>query len=177
EGINVADRQRLGRNLAHEALELLVAGDEIGLGIDLDEGSARALDREPDQAFRGDATRLLGGSGKTLLAQPVEGALEVALRLGQRLLAIHHAGPGLLPKLLDQRRSDLGHDVSTPQWVAVRRAHAADPMAQACAASPLSASCAGNCSAGSSAASPISAPVAIASCCSPSSTAAETRSQ
>ena len=101
-------------DLAHEALELLVAGDEIGLGIDLDEGAARALDGEADQPLGGDAAGLLGGGGKALLAQPIDGAFEIALRLAQRLLAIHHAGAGLLAQLLDQRRGDLGHDVDSP---------------------------------------------------------------
>src|SRR5262249_15435098 len=144
-----------------------------------DQGAARAVDGEPDQPLGGDAPRLLGRRGKPLLPQPVEGALQITLRLGQRLLAIHHAGPGLLPKLLDQRRGDLGHDVLLRSPVGGWRSAAlgGGPIAQACAASPATASWVGSCSAGRSAASPISAPVAIASCCSPSSTAPEIRSQ
>ena len=102
-----ADRERGDR--AHERLEQLVARDEIGLGIDLDDGAGGAARRDPDKPFGGDAPGLLGGGGKPLLAQPIDRGLDIAAALAERALAIHHAGAGLLAQFLDQRRGDLGH--------------------------------------------------------------------
>src|SRR3546814_9456896 len=48
-------------------------------------------------------------SSDLLLAQPVDGAFEVAGGFAERLLAVHHAGPGHLAELLDQSRGDLSH--------------------------------------------------------------------
>ncbi len=94
---------------AHQSLEVVVAGDEIGLGIDLDDDADIVLDRDADEAVGGDAPALLGGLGEALLAQPVDGGLDVAARLGQRVLAIHHARAGLLAQILDQPGGDRSH--------------------------------------------------------------------
>ncbi len=88
-------------DVADDRLELLVAGDEIGLGIDLDDGALGALDGDADQAFGGDAAGLLGGLGETAGAQPVDGGFHVAVGLGQRLLAVHHADAGRVAEFLD----------------------------------------------------------------------------
>ena len=105
--------------VADELLEVLVAGDEVGLGVDLDDGAARAVGGDADQALGGDAAGLLGGRRQALGAQPVDRLLEVARDLAQRLLAIHHARAGLLAQFLDQRGGDLSH-VSAP-FVSIRR--------------------------------------------------------
>ena len=55
----------------HQALEQIVAGDEVGFRIDLDHDALGALHLHADQAFGGDAAGLLGGLRQTLLAQPV----------------------------------------------------------------------------------------------------------
>ena len=47
--------------------------------------------------------------GQALLAQLVHRLLEVAVRRGQRLLAVHHACPALLAELLYQCSGDLSH--------------------------------------------------------------------
>jgi len=52
-----------------------------------------------DEALGGDAAGLLRGLGETLLAQPIDGRLDVALRLGEGALAIHHAGTRHLAEL------------------------------------------------------------------------------
>ena len=66
-----ADVERdLGDHL-DQALELLVARDEVGLGIDLDHDALGARRHRADQAFRRDAAGLLGGLRQALLAQPV----------------------------------------------------------------------------------------------------------
>ena len=88
---------------------MIVAGDEIGLGIDLDQNALVGAVRDADEALGGDAPGLLGGGRQALGAQPVDGLLEVALHLVQRLLAIHHACAGLLAQLFDQGSGDLSH--------------------------------------------------------------------
>ena len=97
------------RGTANEFLKFFVAGDEIGLGVYLDDGADMARDGDTDQTVGGDASCFLRGGGKTVLSQPVDGGFHFAVRLRQRRLAIHHSGAGLLPKLLDQGSSDLGH--------------------------------------------------------------------
>ena len=57
------ERDAAPRSL-HEVLELVVARDEVGLGIDLDERARVAADGDADQAFGGDAAGLLRGLGR-----------------------------------------------------------------------------------------------------------------
>ena len=64
---------------------------------------------DADQALGGGAAGLLGRGRKALLAQPVDGGFHVAVGLGQRLLAVHHARAGLVAQLFHQRSGDLGH--------------------------------------------------------------------
>ncbi len=92
-----------------EALEQLVAGDEVGLGVDLDDDALGALDRDADQTFRGDAVGLLGSLGQALLAQPIDRGVDVARRLTERRLAIHHPRAGHLAQVLDHLCCDLSH--------------------------------------------------------------------
>jgi hypothetical protein len=94
---------------ADERLELLVLSDEVRLGINLDHGTAGAVHGHADQPLGRDPTRLLGGGGKTLGAQPVHRSFHVAVRLGQRLLAVHHARAGALAQFLDGRGGHLSH--------------------------------------------------------------------
>ena len=97
------------RDLAGERLELLVARDEIGFRIHLDDRGlvSRRLDR--DQAFRRDAAGLLGGLGEPLLAQPVDRPFQVAVRFAERGLAVHHARAGLVAELFDHACGDRRH--------------------------------------------------------------------
>jgi hypothetical protein len=94
-----------------QRLEFLVAGDEVGLGIDLDDNAFIAADGDGDEAFRRDAAGLLGGLRQALLAQPVDGGLDVALRLVERGLAVHHARAGLLAQILHHCGGDIRHGV------------------------------------------------------------------
>ena len=71
--IFVSDGDRL---LEHVAL-----GDEVGLAVQLDERADVALDQHLDAALVGVATGALGRARDALLAQPVLGALDVALGL------------------------------------------------------------------------------------------------
>ena len=97
------------RDHLDQSLELLVARDEVGLGIDLDHDALGARRQRADQAFRRDAAGLLRGLRQALLAQPVDRRLHVAVVLGERLLAVHHADAGRLAQVLDHRRCDCCH--------------------------------------------------------------------
>src|SRR5262249_26904101 len=54
-----------------------------------------------DDAFGGDAGRLLVGLRKPLAAHELGGGIQVALGFDERLLALHHACAGALAELLD----------------------------------------------------------------------------
>ena len=102
----------LERNLADhldQALELLVARDEVGLGIDFDENALLAVGDGGDQTFSRNAAGLLRGLGEALLAQPVNRRVDVACGFSEGLLAIHHARAGFLAQILDHCRCDCCH--------------------------------------------------------------------
>ena len=103
----------LDGEVADELLELVGASDEVGLAVDLDEhaDAAARVDVARDEALAGVAARLLGRGGQALLAQQRDGLVEVAVGLGQRVLAVHEAGAGPLAQFLDQLRRDVRHAV------------------------------------------------------------------
>ena len=84
--------------LLDEGDELVVLGDEVGLGVDLDDDAHLALGAviSVDHALGSHAACLLGGGSQTTLTQDLDRLLEVAVSLGQSLLALHHAAVGLL---------------------------------------------------------------------------------
>ena len=92
-----------------EGEEVGVLGDEVGLGVDLDQHGLAAVLGDRDAAFGGDAAGLLVGLGQARLAQPLGGGVDVAVVLGERLLALHHAGAGALAQFLDQGCGDFCH--------------------------------------------------------------------
>ena len=92
-----------------EGEEVVVLGHEVGLGIDLDQHGLAAVLRHHDAAFGGDAAGLLVGLGQAGLAQPLGGGVDVAVVLGERLLALHHAGAGALAQFLDQGSRNFSH--------------------------------------------------------------------
>src|SRR2546430_3062999 len=73
--------------------EVVVLGNEIGLAVELDEGAQLRIGREvgADDALGRNAARRLARLGAALDAQQLLGFPEVAARLGQGLLAFHHA--------------------------------------------------------------------------------------
>jgi hypothetical protein len=79
-----------------KALKIFVSGNEIRLGVDLDDGTHRAVGRNPDQALRGDPPGLLRGRGQTFLSQPIYGGFDIAATVAERPLAVHHPRAGLL---------------------------------------------------------------------------------
>src|SRR5918992_2092682 len=86
-----------------QVLEIVGAGDEVGLAIQLDEDGQLAVVVQvmADVAlFHGTVGSLLG-LGDALLAKILDRLVDVSVRLLERLLAIHHAGAG--------PRTELGH--------------------------------------------------------------------
>ena len=59
-----------------------------------------------DDAFGGDAAGLLVGLGQARLRRHSTAAVDVAVGLDERLLALHHAGAGALAQFLDQVGGD-----------------------------------------------------------------------
>src|SRR5690606_37184367 len=105
---NAAGERDLG-HVADEALELFVLGDEVGFAVDFDHRAAGSVGGDTDQTFGGDAAGLLGSGGEALGAQPVDRRFNVAAILGQRLLAVHHAGAGAVAQFLDESGCNFSH--------------------------------------------------------------------
>src|ERR1700730_369505 len=97
------------RNVPGQRLKLRVPGNEIRLGIELDNHPVEARDKNGDESLGGDPAGFLGRLGKPLLAQPVNRRFDIAPDLAEGILAIHHAGAGLLAKILHHRRGDVRH--------------------------------------------------------------------
>src|SRR5690606_16706019 len=85
-----------GDDLVRERLELVVLGDEVGLGVDLDHHAVLGH----DQALGGGALGALAHVLGALDAQQLDGLVEIALGLDQRVLTIHHSGAGELTEPL-----------------------------------------------------------------------------
>ena len=100
-GMVAAMSERHLGDVAHDLLESFIAGDEVGLGVDLDDDSLAQPGIDADQAFGGSAARLLVGLGDALLAQPVDRFVHVAIGLGQGCLAVHHARAGQFAEFFD----------------------------------------------------------------------------
>ena len=94
---------------AHERLEILVAGHEVGFRVDLDDDAGALANRDGHETLGRDTSRLLGRLRQTFLPKPIDRGLDVALRFVQRGFAVHHADAGLLAKILHHCGSDLSH--------------------------------------------------------------------
>ena len=79
------------------------------MSFDEDAALARGLDEGDNGAFLRVAGGLLAGAGDTLLTEERLGLFDVAARLGEGALAVHHAGIGLLAKGLDCCWIDISH--------------------------------------------------------------------
>ena len=105
-------KAQLGERLGG-VLEQVIAGHEVGLGVELDGGTdftgSNFFRGNGDEAFSGDAVSLLGGLGQALGAQPVDRGIDVAVGFLERLLAVHHADAGLGAQFHHEGGGDLGH--------------------------------------------------------------------
>ena len=88
--------------------EEVVLGDEVALGVDLDDGADSALRADPGvgHTLGGDAAGLLLGGGEALLAQPLDGLFDIAVGLGEGLFAVHHTDAGHFAQVLNVRGSE-----------------------------------------------------------------------
>src|SRR4051795_8081809 len=111
------------RDVARERDEVVVAGDEVGVAVDLDQHAdlAVAVDVGRDRALGGLAVADLQRLVAEANAQQLDGGVEVAAGLGQGVLAVHHAGAGGLPELGDLLGGDGGgaHFASSSVLVSV----------------------------------------------------------
>ncbi|MNL33018.1 hypothetical protein D3C87_1549050 [compost metagenome] len=105
DDIAIGIESQLGHG-ADDVLELFVAGNEIGFGIDFDGGGLGAGSGNANQTFGGNAISLLGGLGKATGAQPVDRSFHVAIGFSQGLLAVHHPDTSRVAELLDHCSSD-----------------------------------------------------------------------
>ena len=102
-----------------------------------------------DGALVRGAAGLLGERGQAARAQDVDGRVDVAVGLGERLLAVHHARAGALAELLDHAGGDLSHRYASRRSVsrvrrvmAVTRVLVAAGAYSACSRRPRAASAA-----------------------------------
>ena len=84
-----------------EVLEHLVLSNEVGLGVDLNDHANAVVGHDGvGHALGGHLAGLLSLGSQALLTQPLDGLVEIALGLGERLLTVHHANAGHLAQLL-----------------------------------------------------------------------------
>ena len=84
-----------------KALEDLVLGHKVGLGVDLNNHAHAAVGHNgKGSALGGHLAGLLDLGGEALLTQPLNGLVKVAVGLHQGLFAVHHANAGHLAQLL-----------------------------------------------------------------------------
>jgi hypothetical protein len=96
-------RRDVEGHVARELAEVVVAGHEVGLAVDLHEHADLAVrvDVALHDALRRHALATLGGARLPLDPQQLDRALHVARALLERALAVHHARARALPERLD----------------------------------------------------------------------------
>src|SRR5205823_6138238 len=92
-----------------EGQELVVLRDGLRLAADRHEDAERARDGGEHLALGRLAPGPLVGGGHAALAKEALGRLEVAVRLLERALALHHARARLVAEALDEISRDVGH--------------------------------------------------------------------
>src|SRR5439155_14378988 len=102
-----ADKLRVGGRDVHgdvvyQLFEIVGAGHEIALAIDFDQHAdfASGMNVVRNRAFAGDAGSLLLGHGSAAFAENDDCLLQIAIRFGERFLAVHHGSAGLVAELL-----------------------------------------------------------------------------
>src|SRR5829696_5076295 len=96
-------------HLVGEGEELLVLRDGLGLAPDGDERADTLANPDEDDALRRLAAGALPRLGHAALAQKLLGRVEIALRLLEGALRVHHPRAGLVAELLHERRRNLKH--------------------------------------------------------------------
>ena len=83
----------------YELDKCIVLCNEVSLCVDLDHSGGFTLAEDIDNTLCRDTVCLLCGGGKTLLAEDLYSLVEIALSLGECLLALHHSAVGLCAEL------------------------------------------------------------------------------
>ena len=104
---------RDAQDLVGQRLEVGALGDEVGLAVELDQRAALGGDQAVGRVALGALADVLGA----LDAQELDGLVEVAVGLLERLLAVHHSGAGEVAELLDVGGGEVRHGASLrPFW-------------------------------------------------------------
>ena len=87
-----------------EGLEIIVLGDEVGLGVDFEYYRRLAVigNTHLDRAVGGNPPGFLVGLGRAGLAHQFGGGVDIATGFDQRFLAFHHARTGSFAQFLYQ---------------------------------------------------------------------------
>ena len=109
-------RGDLVREVFGELPEFRRVGDEVRLAVHLDQDADAAVVVHVglDQPLGRFAAGAFVGLGRPLLAQQVDGLLQLTARRRQRPLAVHHPGARAGPELGHQLRWNLFHDRHAP---------------------------------------------------------------
>jgi len=103
-------RQRGGGDVGSHPLEQLGLRDEVGLAVQLHQDpGAGAVERGRDQAVGRRPGGPLGHVLDALEPQQLDRLVELAIRVGQRVLAIHHPCAGSVAKPLHIRAGEVPH--------------------------------------------------------------------
>src|SRR5205085_12238935 len=94
--------------------EVGALGHEVGVAVELDDRADVAVDDDVDRALGGLAVLKLGRLAQSLGAQPVHGVVQVAFRLLEGVLAVHHPGAGRFAQRRDVFGRVLSHSYRSP---------------------------------------------------------------
>src|SRR5215207_4230583 len=143
------------------------AGHEVGLAVDLDQHADLrvGVDVALDRPLGGHPLAALGGLRLALDPQDLDGLVDVAAGLGQRLLAVHHPRARAVAQGLDVAGGDGGHRAGS-SWSALCSLVCGVGWGLA----PSSVVCAWSSSAGGTVGVPSSGPARLSTCCSASAT-------
>src|ERR1700722_19812192 len=96
-------------------------GHEVGLAVQLDQDARLgAVQLRSDQAVGRGAGGPLARVLDALDPEQLDRVAEVAIGLGERVLAVHHAGAGLIPEPLDVSGSEVRHVLVSRLYVFTR---------------------------------------------------------
>src|SRR6266550_3150498 len=107
------------RQLPRKGDEVFIAGDEIGLAVELDHGRGLAIggDSGADDTLGRDAVRGLGRFRAALDAQQLLCLAQIAVGFRQRFFAFHHAQPGSAAQFHHHACGNVRHYWFTPRLV------------------------------------------------------------
>ena len=84
----------------HKGLEVGVFGDEVSLGVDLDNNTHAVFRHRVHHAFRSDSAGLFRRGRKAFFTQELPCFFHISIRFGEGLFAVHHAATGSFSQCL-----------------------------------------------------------------------------